>query len=174
SQFGSIRGDSTAPRRRKTRAASPADCPGPPSAHMAATDPQLGQPQAARFTSKAVSSQPSLDSISTTTSCDNLLRTSGSSSTWDAAPHWPDSLDDSGTEFDGTPSIDTAPATPDRRLESRRFSFRHPPAARLGPHLGALKRVPRVHDFRAMYDLDAVGEFDEPTDEALQQEQELQ
>mmetsp|Transcript_64782 Transcript_64782/g.175040 ORF Transcript_64782/g.175040 Transcript_64782/m.175040 type:complete len:195 (+) Transcript_64782:61-645(+) len=131
----------------------------------AAGQDQLSEREQASPLGKAFTSHQSLMSISTTASSENLLGTSSWSRV--ITPSRPNSLDGSDAFDEGsrwTPSSDTTPdaADPqDRWLESIPFEFRRPPTMRLGPHRDALRRVPRMHDFRAVYDLDSIGDLDE-------------
>jgi hypothetical protein len=138
----------------------------------AAGKERAGQREEAGFLGRAVlSQQPSLESISTTASSEDLLVASRPSCT---TPRRLRSFDRSEAFDDGswwTPSTGTTPSADDpqdRWFESDPFVFSSLPTARLGPHSDALRRVQRVHDFRVVYDLDAVGELDESARPAFQ------
>lgn len=127
--------------------------------------PRAGAETAGLPSGKAVASEFSLESISTTASYENLLRTSRSRVLTSRSLRSLDDdvavLDEGGKEFLGTGPA--AAAAGDRQVGSSPVGVRHSPATRRGPHRNALFRVQRVRDFKAVYDLGAIGELDGST-----------
>jgi len=108
--------------------------------------------------SKAVSTQLSMESISTAASSECLLtERSGTLQRLDSRL---DPLEGS----DHTPSTGASLAEEeeDRGLAQDAFGllFRRPCDSRFRPHRDALRRVPRMHDFQAVCDLGAIVEVD--------------